>query len=160
MYTASPVGWSYRLCRLNFYRGERTTLIKSVLDITLNFIKTLLQSWRFGNCQVPLHYYYFPVNSDPEWEYLFYLWVKKKYFYLWVKKKYFYLWVKKKYFWPGVRVLVLSLGQKEIFLFLYMKPFNCVQTNELCKIELLALRNNTWNYLTVCIQMNNVEQNY
>ena len=38
-----------------------------------------------------------------------------------------------------------------------MKPLKCVQTNERCWIELLVLDKNTWNYLTVHKQMNDVE---
>ena len=37
--------------------------------------------------------------------------------------------------------------------FLYLKPFNFVQTNDWYNIELLMLDCNTWNHLTVCKQM-------
>ena len=57
----------------------------------------------------------------------------------------------------------------------YLKPFNCVQRNEWCSIELLLFKSNTWNSLTVglnwiigitkqylepfdCVQMNSVEK--
>ena len=33
----------------------------------------------------------------------------------------------------------------------YLEQFNCVQTNELCWIELFVLIYNTWNSLTVCL---------
>ena len=36
----------------------------------------------------------------------------------------------------------------------YLKPLNCVQTNELCRQKLSVLNNKTWNHLTVYKQMN------
>ena len=43
-----------------------------------------------------------------------------------------------------VRVSVRSMWQKELLNnFLYLKSFHCVQTNELCYIELLVLNSNT-----------------
>ena len=53
--------------------------------------------------------------------------------------------------WPGVvvRVKVPCMGQIELFNhFLYLKPFNCMQTNNYW-IELLVSHNNTWNKLTM-----------
>ena len=39
----------------------------------------------------------------------------------------------------------------------YLEPFNCVQTNEKCWIELLVLHSNICNDFTVCQQMINIE---
>ena len=52
--------------------------------------------------------------------------------------------------WPGVvvQVGVQSMGQIELFNhLLYLKPFNSMQTNKWCWIELLLLDSNTWNHL-------------
>ena len=35
-----------------------------------------------------------------------------------------------------------------------LEPFNCVQTNVYCWIELLALNNNIFNYLTIGLNWN------
>ena len=39
---------------------------------------------------------------------------------------------------------------------LTLKPFNCVQANDLCLMELLVLNSNTLNYLTLGKQMTNI----
>ena len=45
------------------------------------------------------------------------------------------------------------MGQIEIFNnFIYLKPFNYVQTNDGCPIELLVSHNYIWIHLTVCQQ--------
>ena len=36
-------------------------------------------------------------------------------------------------------------------------PFNCVLSNEWCLIELLIIHSNTWNHLTMCKTMSNIE---
>ena len=38
-------------------------------------------------------------------------------------------------------------------------PYNCMITCD-CLIVMLVIHSNTWNYLTVCKQMNDVEKNY
>ena len=60
--------------------------------------------------------------------------------------------------WPGVVVPVRipSLDRMELFNhLLYLNPFN-FQTNERCWIELLVFDSHTWNHLTVCKWVNNV----
>ena len=67
-------------------------------------------------------------------------------------------------FWLGVAgpVMVLSMDQIELFNYLlYLKPFNCVQINDWCEIELLVFHNNTYEILeTVCKWMNYVDKNW
>ena len=39
----------------------------------------------------------------------------------------------------------------------YLKPLNCMQTNEEYQIKLSLLDSNTWNHLTACEQMINIK---
>ena len=46
------------------------TLQMRVRDMTLNHLIMILQSWRFGECRVPLHCHCSQVHSDPKLEHL------------------------------------------------------------------------------------------
>ena len=40
---------------------------KECKSYTLNHLMVRLQSWKFGQCGVPIHCYYYQVHSDAEW---------------------------------------------------------------------------------------------
>ena len=64
----SLVSWGSRIHRLHFCRGVRhlPPPPTSVLDMTLNNLMVRLQSWRFEEWEVSLHWNCFQIHFGPE----------------------------------------------------------------------------------------------
>ena len=56
--------------QLYLCRGDKTPPRMSVLDMTLNNLIVLFQSWSFGECRVPLHCHRSQIHSGLKWKHL------------------------------------------------------------------------------------------
>ena len=63
----SLFSWGCRMQQQHISWEVRPPLSTGVLDLLLNQQMVRLLSWNFGECGVPFHWHYSPVQSDSEW---------------------------------------------------------------------------------------------